>query len=86
MTGAADAGDRAQDGVEFRRAIPDQALAAEHGVTAQFSGPDRDQARAFTDPKGSVGENATFMVGDYIPERFESSFCQGEADQSWKFR
>jgi hypothetical protein len=62
------------DGVEFRRAmLPDQgaggrnmALGLNPAVPAGTW-----RVRAFTDPKGPVIGQTTFMVEDYIPERLE---------------
>ena len=71
---AADAGDRAPDGVEFRRAVlPDQGAGGRTlAVPLNSAVPSGTwRVRAFTDPKGaSIGET-TFMVEDYVPERLE---------------
>src|SRR6478752_3888995 len=62
------------DGVEFRRAqLPDQGAGGRSLVLPLNSAVPTGtwRVRAFTDPKGSSVGETTFMVEDYIPERFE---------------
>ena len=73
MAGAADTGDRAPDGVEFRRAVlPDQGAGGRSLVlplnSAVPTGP--GGCAPYRSQGLAVGET-TFMVEDYVPERIE---------------
>src|SRR6202011_1807475 len=62
------------DGVEFRRAVlPDQGAGGRNmALTLNSAVPAGTwRVKAFTDPKGAVVGQTTFMVEDYIPERLE---------------
>jgi uncharacterized protein YfaS (alpha-2-macroglobulin family) len=62
------------DGVEFRRAtLPDQGAGGRSmALTLNPAVPAGTwRVRAFTDPKGPVTGQTTFMVEDYVPERLE---------------